>query len=156
MHSRHELAAALSKPGRYITEYRPSDDERVVSTTTPLRMLGIVIHRRLFISQNTSNKMCLECPILDHVGDAHSMFQNFLFTSECISAYLTRSKSNVVVCDLHHSCNNEGYESVGFPLSQTQPSVQYLSQSAQMGYGVAPTSHFEQMGYGVQPTNQFE
>ena len=90
--------------------------------------------------------------MLDHLGDAHSVFQNYLFTSECISAYLTRSKSNVVVCELQDSCN-EGYESFGFPLSQTmpniqtQPNLQYLSQSEQMGYGMLPLSQLEQIGY---------
>jgi hypothetical protein len=74
------------------------------------------------------------------------MFKNFLFTSECISVYVARSKSNVVVCELEDACT-EAYESFGFPLSQTQPNVQYLSQSDQMGYGLVSVA--DKMGYGL-------
>jgi hypothetical protein len=146
MHSRHELSAALSKAGRYYTEYRPATDIREVSLTTPQRMLGIVIHRQFFVSPNITTKLCLECTVLDQLGDAHSTFHSYLFTSECISAYLTRSKSNVVVCELEDSCN-EGYESFGFPFSQTPTNVQYMSQSDQMGYGIVDKT--DPIGYGI-------
>jgi hypothetical protein len=146
MMSRHELSAALSKVSRYQTDYRPTTDVREISSTTPNRMLGVVIHRRFFVNPSTNSRMCLECTMLDHIGDPHSTFQNFLFTSECISVYVARSKSNVVVCELEDACT-EGYESFGFPLSQTQPKVQYLSQSDQMGSGFASTT--DQMGDGL-------
>jgi hypothetical protein len=97
--------------------------------------------------------MCLECTFLDNLGDAHQTFQKYLFTSGCISAYLIRSKSNVVVCELEDS-PIEGYESFGFSLSQSQqtvqysqPNMQYLSQSDQMGYGIVLKS--DQMGFGL-------
>jgi hypothetical protein len=103
---------------------------------------GIVIHHQFFLSPDITNKMCLECTFLDNLGDAHQTFQKYLFTSGCISAYLIRSKSNVVVCELEDS-PIEGYESFGFSLSQSQqtvqysqPNMQYLSQSDQMGYGI--------------------
>jgi hypothetical protein len=97
--------------------------------------------------------MCLECTFLDNLGDAHQTFQKSLFTSGCISAYLTRSKSNVVVSKLEDS-RIEGYELFGFSLSQSQQNVQYpqlnmpyLSQSDQMGYGIVSKS--DQMGFGL-------
>jgi hypothetical protein len=91
--------------------------------------------------------MCLECTtILDQVGDAHSTFQNFHFTSECILVYVPCSKSKVVIYELEDACT-EAYESFGFLLSQTQPNVQYLSQLDQMGYGLVPEA--DQMGYGL-------
>jgi hypothetical protein len=56
----------------------------------------------------------------------------------------------------------EKYESFGFPLSQSQPTVQHLFQSEQMGHGILadgmlaqsqPTiqllSQSDQMGYGI-------
>ena len=146
MVSRHELVSALSTLGRYNTEYRPTGDVREVSTTTPRRMSGIVIHRRFFVSPNTNQKTCLECTILDMVADPHTTYQNFLFTSECIISYLSGSRSNVVVCELEDACT-EGYESFGFPMSQTQPTLQFLSQSEQMGYGLVSES--DRMGYGL-------
>jgi hypothetical protein len=103
MHSRHELSAALSKSGCYQSEYRLTDNVREVSATTPKHTWGIVIHRQFFVSPNITNNMCLECTFLDSLGDAHQTFQKYLFTSECISAYLTRSKFNVVVCELEDS-----------------------------------------------------
>jgi hypothetical protein len=168
MPSRHELSAALSKCGRYQNEYLLTDDVREVSATTPKHTWGIVIHRQFFVYPNITNKMCLECTFLDSLGDAHQTFQKYLFTSECISACLTRSKSNVVVCELEDSCL-DGYEPFGFSLSQSQPNVQYptpnmqyLSQSEQMGHvrqsqqnvqypppNMQYLSQSEQMGYVI-------
>ncbi len=146
MVSRHELITALSSSGRYNTEYRPPGDVQKVSTTTPPHMLGIVIHRRFFMSPNITQKLCLECTILDQLADAHTTFQNYLFTSECIISYLSSLKSNVVVCELEDLCN-EGYKQFVFPMSQTQPNIQYLSQSEQMGYGIVSESN--PMSYGL-------
>ncbi len=146
MVSCHELITFLSSLGRYNTEYRSIGDVREVSTTTPRPMLGIVIHCRFFVSRNITQKTCLECTILDMVADPHTTFQHFLFTSECIISYLSGSRSNVVICELEASCS-EGYESFGFSLSQTQPNLQYLSQSEQMGYGIVSES--DRMGYGL-------
>jgi hypothetical protein len=108
------------------------------------RSAGVVIHRRFFRNHNSS-KMCLECTFLDHVADPHSTLMNYLFTLECMSVYVSRSKSNIVVCELENNCN-EGYQSFGFSMSQPTPNGQYLSQADQMGYGILSQS--EQMGYG--------
>jgi hypothetical protein len=98
--------------------------------------------------------MCFVCTFPNNLGDAHQTFQKYLFTSGCISAYLTRSKSNVLVYELEDSRTIEGYESFGLSLSQSQqnvqyppPNMQYLSQSEQMGYGIALKS--DQMGFGL-------
>jgi hypothetical protein len=89
--------------------------------------------------------------------------RNFLFTAKCISVYVPRSKTNVVICELEDACT-EGYKSFGFPFCQTQPNAPYLSQSDQMGYGLVPAavqigtqpnfqhlSQLDQMGYGLVP-----
>jgi hypothetical protein len=55
---------------------------------------------------------------------------------ECMSVYVSRSKTNIVVCELENVCS-EGFESFGFAMSQPPPTVQYLlSQLDQMGYGL--------------------
>jgi hypothetical protein len=144
MLSRHELSSALSKVGSYKTDYLPIKDKRPMSSSTPVGLLGVVIHRRFFRNQNP-NKMCLECTILDQVGDPHPTFKNYLFTCGCMLVYVSRSKTNIVVCELENVCS-EGFESFGFSMSQPPPTVQYLlSQSDQMGYGLLSQS--EQMGY---------
>jgi hypothetical protein len=162
MMSHHELSTALSKVSCYKTKYCPTTGIREMSSSTPSQMTGVVIHRRFFVNPNTTIRMCLECTILDQIGDAHLSFQNFLFTSECILVYIPHSKSNVVIFELEDACT-EGYEFFGFPLSQTQPNAQYLSQSDQKGYGLVPAaqmgtqpnlqylSHLDQMGYGLVP-----
>jgi hypothetical protein len=139
--------------GRYHTEYCPTADVREVSATALRGMLGIVIQRQFFVFPKITNIMCRKCTFSDNLGDAHLTFQNYLFTSECILAYLTCSKSNVAVCKLEDSCI-EGYESFGFSLSQSQQNVpypqqniQYLSQSDQMGYGIVSKS--DQIGFGL-------
>ena len=145
MLSRHELSSVLSKVGCYKPDFLPTNDKRPISSSTPVGLLGVVIHRRFFRNQN-SNKMCLECTILDQVGDPHPTFKNYLFTCECMSVYVSRSKTNIVVCELKNVCS-EGFKSFGFAMSQPPPTVQYLlSQSDQMGYGLLSQS--EQMGYG--------
>jgi hypothetical protein len=146
MMSRHDLSTTLKQVNRYKTEYRPTTNTRGISSTLPKTMAGVVIHHRFFVYPNTTSRICLKCTILDQKGDAHSMFQNFIFTAECISVM---SKTNVVICELEDACT-EGYESFGFPLCQTQPNAQYLSQSNQMGYGLVPRA----VQIGTQPNFQ--
>jgi hypothetical protein len=144
MLSRHELSSALAKVERYKMDFLPTNDTRPISISPPLGLAGVVIHHRFFRNHNSS-KMCLECTFLDHVADPHSTFKNYLFTSECMLVYVSRSKSNIVVCELENDYN-EGYKLFGFSMSQPTPNVQYLSQADQMGYGILSQS--EQMGYG--------
>ncbi len=161
--SRRELSSALSKVSRYRTGFLSEEDKRVVSDSLPTRMLGIVIHQRFYLNRETT-KMCLECTCLDHIGDRHSTFQNYLFEVEIVASYVHRSKTNVVVCELEDACI-EGYESFGFPTQETiqrrsglrtQQTIQHLSQTSQMGYGRLPLSQPTgyQNGYGMLPLSQ--
>jgi hypothetical protein len=147
MHSRHELSMALSNVGRYKNNVRSKEDVRDISISIPARLIGVVIHRRFFVNHN-NRKMCLECTILGQTGDAHSTFQNYLFSVEAMCTYVTRSKTNVVICELEDDCT-DGYESFGFATSQPPPTIQQLSQSEQMGYGLSGLSQTDQMGYGL-------
>jgi hypothetical protein len=159
IHSRQDLSSALATYGRYKTLYRSTEDRREISLTLPQHILGVVIHQRFFVTPNT-RKMCLECTCLGPTADPHLTFQNYLFTVESMAAYVGKSKSNVVVCELEDDVT-EGYEQFGFPsLSQQsqqnfQPGFLSLSQQAQqisqsadtMGYGLMSQS--DQMGYGI-------
>ncbi len=151
MNCRVQLSSNLGIPNFFSTSFLPLGDKRMVSTTLPKLIKGMVIHKHRFIrgdlqNNSTMANMCLECTILDMVADPHTTYQNFLFTSECIISYLSGSRSNVVVCELEDACT-EGYESFGFPMSQTQPTLQFLSQTEQMGYGLVSES--DRMGYGL-------
>ena len=162
LQSRHDLSTDLSNRTRYNTYQRPPGDVRVVSISVPTRMIGLVIHQRYFVHGN-STKMCLECTILGSTGDPHETFQKYLFSVEVISSYVTRSKSNVLICELEDDCT-QGYESFGYPLSQPETDSQNrqrfleqqlgLSQSVslsqQMGYGIPTYSQSDQIGYGLQ------
>jgi hypothetical protein len=106
MMSRHELSTTLKQVSRYKTRYRPTTDTRKISRTLPKTMAGVVIHHRFFVHPNTTSRMCLECTILDQKGDAHSRFQNFLFITKCISVYVPRSKTNIVICELEDAATS--------------------------------------------------
>jgi hypothetical protein len=136
--SRHELSTSLSKVTRYKTNFRCQDDTQEVSISLPSWIMGIVIHQQFFMNCTTT-KMCLECTIIGPMGDVHSTFQCYLFTIEVVSSYVSKSKSNVVICELAAACI-EVYESFNFPLSQTQPPVQHVQHLAQ--YGIQQLSQF--------------
>jgi hypothetical protein len=118
-----------------------------VSLTTPTRMTGVVIHQRLFVNY-PSSKLCVECSILGELGDLYPTFTNSLFTVESIAAYVNRSKSQVIVCELEAGIP-EGLELMGFPMSQSETVVDYQSQVQQIGYGYGSLSQQDRMGYGI-------
>jgi hypothetical protein len=69
------------------------------------------------------------------------------FSVELMCLYVTRSKTNVVICELEDDCT-DGLESFGFAMSQPPPTIQQFSQSEQMGYGILGLSQTNQMWYG--------
>jgi hypothetical protein len=87
---------------------------------------------------------------LNLTGDAHPIFQNFLFTIEPISAYMNRLRTNVIICELEKDLSG-GVESIGYPRAPSQQPLDFLSQSDQMGYGFGypNLSQSETMGYGM-------
>jgi hypothetical protein len=145
--SRQTLASSLGQKGRYITHHRQKSDVREVSNSVPTSVLGVVIHGRYF-QNHASSKMVLECTFLDQNGDAHTTYQNFFFTIDTISAYLNRSKSNVIVCELEEDLS-EGMESMGYPGVPAHTPFDFRTQSEHMGYGFPTLSQSETMGYGT-------
>jgi hypothetical protein len=146
--TRLELSSGLTNLGRYKNDRRdPEKDKRVVSLTTPKSMTGVVIHHRLFVKY-PSSKLCVECSILGELGDLHPTFTHSLFTVESIAAYVNRSKSQVIVCELEAGIP-EGLESMGFPMSNSQPMIEYPPQVQQTGYGYGSLSQQDRMGYGM-------
>jgi hypothetical protein len=61
--SRRKLSSALSKVGCYTADYLPTNNLRPISSSTPVSLLGVVIHRRFFRNHN-SNKSVLSAPFL--------------------------------------------------------------------------------------------
>jgi hypothetical protein len=57
MMSLHKLSTALLEVSRYKTKYRPTMDIREISSSTPNRMTGVVIHRRFFVNPKTRNHL---------------------------------------------------------------------------------------------------
>jgi hypothetical protein len=151
---RLELSSGLTNMGRFKNDRRdPVTDQRVVSLTTPGRMTGVVIHQRLFVNYPSSSKLCVECSILVELGDLHPTFTNSLFSVESIAAYVNRSKTQVIVCELEAGIP-EGLESMGFPMINSQPVLEHQSQNQQLGYGYGPVSQQDLMGYGISNNGQ--
>jgi hypothetical protein len=125
-------------------------DDREVLNSVPLSFLGVVIHGRYF-QNHASSKMILGCTFLDQNKDAHTTYQNFLFTIDTISAYLNWSKSNVIVCELEDDLS-KGMESMGYPGVAAHAPFDFRTQPEHMGYGFPTLSQSETMGYGTGTT----
>jgi hypothetical protein len=104
--------------------------------------------------------MVLECSFLTLNGDVHSTFENYLFQIEPITAYLCRSKSNVVICELEVDLS-DGMQSMGYPTATSQsgypivlsqpsyPVLQIPPADFGNGYGFPSMSQSERLAYGM-------
>ena len=82
---------------------RPADDERIIMTSTPKKVIGVIIHKRYWKTKtvtqtNDSSDMCLECTFIKDFGD--KTYCSSLFPVSCVSSYITRSVSNIIVSKL--------------------------------------------------------
>ncbi len=69
---------------------------------------ALIIHCQYLINQSllnpmTSENICLECTILHEQGLEHPSYTSTLFDIDCISAFIIKSKSNVIMCQLEDS-----------------------------------------------------
>jgi hypothetical protein len=101
--------------------------------------------------------MCLECTILGPLGLVLPDFRNQLFNLPTIQRYITKAKTNVLICEFDYDESQSLLTSVvALPLSQLS---QYSNDAMTMGgypysdpfnlrYGMPPLNLTVPMGYG--------
>ena len=96
--SRQNLSLGLQQQKRFLNATRQNEDTRLVSETFPSSAKGVVIHRRLFETDSNSGGMCLEITVLGQFGDPMESFTNQLFSIGSVCRFITKSRSNIVIC----------------------------------------------------------
>ena len=141
-----KLSSNLALPNIFPTSFRQNGDERIVSTTLPKLLKGIVIHERRFIrsdlqNNNTTSNMCLECTILGPFGAPLTDFQYELFSLPTIQRFITRGKTNVLICEFE-------FDEAQALLTSAIPQLSQLSQLSQMSYYLAQSQGTGTIQYG--------
>ena len=100
---RQQLSQDLSQNETFLTMKRTSDDNRTILKSLPRgNMAALILHRRLLINENLvdpvqPNNYCVECTILVDGGEEDPRYRLVLFRIGDVSAYVTKSKTNLVV-----------------------------------------------------------
>jgi hypothetical protein len=135
---RYRLSRNLSNVSKYQIEPRPVNDPRSVLTDFPGKkskiVKALVIHRRFLINQFlvnplTPENICLECTILHEHGIEHPGYTCVLFDVDCVSAFITKNQTNLILCQLEDSTsfdNNPSQTTMPPPFSQA-PSLSQAS-----------------------------
>jgi hypothetical protein len=110
MASRHRLSKNLANISKYELEFRPTGDDRTILTELPAmrEIKGLVIHRRYLanralLNPYTTENICLECTLLHIEGVEHPSYTQKLFNTDCISVYLIRNQTNLIMCQVEES-----------------------------------------------------
>jgi hypothetical protein len=119
-----------------------------------------VIHERRFFrsdlqNNNTTSNMCLECTILGPLGAELPDFKHHLFSLPTIQRFITRGKSNVLICEFEYD-EVQAHSQVAPQMTQLSQMSHYSANSQVMGdfgYGVSGAPPYEQpepmsIGYG--------
>jgi hypothetical protein len=171
MDCRLKLSSNLAVPNIFPTSIPTQGEKRKISTTLPQLVKGIVIHERRFIrgdlqNNNTTSNMCLECTILGPLGLVLPDFNKQLFNLPTIQRYITRGKTNVVICEFDYDESQSLLTSVSAP-PPSQLS-QYSTEALNMGgypftdpfnlrFGMPPPNLTMPMGYGfAAPSNEMD
>ena len=154
---RDVLCRDLNNTGKYTTHIRDAGDHRNVVRNFPTGVVGVVIHRILLISNNLvhpncAENFCLECTVLKEGGECE-FFTKALFNVASVGAFITKSKTNIIICEVESS-SGMSYVS-GAQESMTQEmellhsgTINFSQDSSgmhSMGFGM------ETMGYGIGP-----
>jgi hypothetical protein len=168
MECRVKLSSNLAVPNIFPTSIPQLGDKRLVSPNLPKLIKGIVIHERRFIrgdlqNNNTTTNMCLECTILGPLGLPLADCTKQLFMLPTIQRYITKAKTNVLICEFDYDESQSLLNSVAAPpLSQMS---QYSNDAMTMGgypysdpfnlnlgYGMPSHNLTVPMGYGIPHT----
>jgi hypothetical protein len=124
---------------------------------------AVVLHQRYLITgllynSSTSDNICIETTILSKEGLEHPSYTRQLFKVDCISAYITKSKNNIIMAQLDGSNGRDDtYDRVG-GLSQNTYGLMdnstSIGPSSSQQFEVNSTFNrdpFAVMGYGLPP-----
>jgi hypothetical protein len=103
---------------------------------------GLVIHHRFLINSkllnpDSSENLSLKCTILHELGLEHPSYTRQLFKTDCRAAFIIRSKSNLIMCQLEESTSTE---------SQTS------STPMQHNFHMMPTNNGQRLSTPFPPT----
>ena len=100
--ARQQLSANLISFTSFDLYERVSHDQRVVLMSLPKKVHALVIHKKYFKSPDPTlrtnvQNICIECTLLNKPGVPHSEYVKSLFAALCVSAFVTKTKSNLIV-----------------------------------------------------------
>ena len=90
---RQELISRLYSLNGSIS-HRGANDPRLVMTTIPSAIKGIIIFKRLLINNDLIHHLvvqniCVECTFIVDYGDEHPLYRKPLFTIGCVTGCIT-------------------------------------------------------------------
>ena len=90
---RQELISRLYSLNGSIS-HRGANDPRLVMTTIPSAIKGIIIFKRLLINNDLIHPLivqniCVECTFIVDCGDEHPLYRKTLFTIGCVTGFIT-------------------------------------------------------------------
>ena len=122
---RMTLSTGIGNISRFSLVSRHPDDSRSIFKEMPAtsEIKAVVLHQRYFISsllydKCTSENICIETTILTTGGLEHPSYTKQLFKVDCISAYITRSKTNIIMSQLDGCVGQDNSFEYGNSLSQ--------------------------------------
>ena len=174
---RQQLQAKLTGVATVLTSRRDADGAQRVFNTLPTDIDALIIFQRYFIdcsldSPEFTANYCVQCTILRQGGQENPVYTKALFSVGCITTFVVRSKTNIVVSllkemsgesillsqltGIHHS-QRLSQLSEGGPL--IQGGMNLFSQIPIIhgnAYAHAPHEHggsgvFGSMGFGIDP-----
>jgi hypothetical protein len=128
---REKLSHNLSIVSKYEINHRPVNDERSIVTELPAlrEVKGLVIHHPYLINSSLFNPQSaenwsLECTIIHSQGLEHPNYTCQLFNIGCIAAFIIRSKTNWILCQLEASTSTNNLTL----LTSFQPDYHMMSE----------------------------
>jgi hypothetical protein len=165
MACRHQLQAKLTGVGTVSTSIKTVELE--VFNTLPTDIDALIIFGRFFIDHTLrdpefTGNYCVECTVLHKGGQENSDYSNVLFAVSCVSTFVVRSKTNIVISLLKDLCGGNILSQVtgNIPGNLCQPTTAALEVHPTMNsqvftqYDYNPNQQqeqgvFSQMGYAT-------
>ena len=173
MECRQQLQAKLTGVATVVTSRREVGGPGHVFNSLPTDIDALIIFQCYFIDQSLDSpeftaNYCVECTILHQGGQENSVYTKALFSVGCITTFIVRSKTNIVISLLKDMSGESILLSqlTGTHHSQRLTQLPEGGQPSQVGmnsYSQVPTLYsqvpmhqgdigvFGTMGFGIDP-----